>query len=122
MKTQITAAQIEQLKKNLLDEKSTLQLQTKNVVKVDADRRDVKEEIPNSGDEALDVDAISTEVYLDEHALQSIRYIDAALKRMETGQYGVCIDCDSAIPYARLEAYPAAARCIKCKTEFEQKS
>ncbi len=38
--------------------------------------------------------------------------IDAALARMETGSYGVCRICGSAIEDARLHANPAAPTCI----------
>lgn len=40
--------------------------------------------------------------------------IDAALARMETGDYGYCLDCDEPIPAKRLEIDPAARLCVKC--------
>ena len=58
---------------------------------------------------------------LQEHAKQEIELIDAALKRLELGSYGVCCDCANAIGFARLEAYPMARRCITCKTAYEQR-
>ena len=60
-------------------------------------------------------------VELHEHAKQELVLIDAALKRLEFGSYGVCCDCDNAIGFPRLEAYPMARRCITCKTEYEQR-
>jgi DnaK suppressor protein len=43
-----------------------------------------------------------------------IMMIDAALKRIEEGDYGYCAECDEEIPERRLEVDPAAPRCIKC--------
>lgn len=43
-----------------------------------------------------------------------ISRIDAALKRLEDGEYGVCIDCGEDIAEKRLEIDPAATHCIKC--------
>ena len=38
----------------------------------------------------------------------------AALERIDEGTYGVCSNCDNEIPEARLEANPAATKCIDC--------
>jgi DnaK suppressor protein len=40
--------------------------------------------------------------------------IDAALERVGAGTYGVCERCGNAIGDARLDALPAARRCIRC--------
>ncbi|QWF23377.1 TraR/DksA family transcriptional regulator [Nocardioides sp. LMS-CY] len=40
--------------------------------------------------------------------------VDAALARLDAGRYGVCVDCGATIPAGRLEARPAAARCVAC--------
>ncbi|QOW19913.1 TraR/DksA C4-type zinc finger protein [Lysobacter ciconiae] len=47
--------------------------------------------------------------------------IFAARARMADGTYGICIDCDVAIPYERLEAYPTAKRCLACQQVHEAK-
>jgi len=39
---------------------------------------------------------------------------DAALARVAAGTYGTCEDCGRAIAPGRLEARPAARRCIDC--------
>ena len=43
-----------------------------------------------------------------------IQRIDAALKRMETPDYGYCIRCDEPIAAKRLELDPAVLACIDC--------
>lgn len=45
--------------------------------------------------------------------------IDAALKRLEGGTYGECLDCGEAIATARLEANPTATRCVRCEEARE---
>ncbi|MDH4118729.1 MAG: TraR/DksA family transcriptional regulator [Acidimicrobiia bacterium] len=42
--------------------------------------------------------------------------VDAALARIEEGNYGVCASCGTEIPAARLEARPASILCVDCKT------
>jgi DnaK suppressor protein len=44
-----------------------------------------------------------------------LNYLDDALKRIEKGEYGFCIDCGNLIDKERLEAVPHAQLCIKCK-------
>jgi DnaK suppressor protein len=43
-----------------------------------------------------------------------IQRIDAALERVESGDYGYCLNCDEEIPLARLEFDPAVATCVDC--------
>jgi DnaK suppressor protein len=47
------------------------------------------------------------------------RGIETALRRLRKGVYGKCQDCRQAIPAARLNALPFAARCRDCQQEFE---
>ena len=51
-----------------------------------------------------------------------LRDIVAAEARLSDGTYGICIDCDAPIPYARLAAHPTAKRCIACQEIREEKS
>lgn len=37
-----------------------------------------------------------------------------ALRRMERGTYGVCVECGGPIPYDRLLVFPEAATCVAC--------
>ncbi|NBO90196.1 MAG: TraR/DksA family transcriptional regulator, partial [Betaproteobacteria bacterium] len=43
------------------------------------------------------------------------------LERLDAGHYGECKDCGIEIPETRLNAYPAALRCISCQTTFENR-
>lgn len=42
------------------------------------------------------------------------RALQAALQRMDGGDYGYCEDCGDLIPVRRLELDPTAMRCVSC--------
>ena len=44
-----------------------------------------------------------------------LRDVTAALRRIDAGSFGVCIECDSEISPKRLAAVPWAPRCIRCQ-------
>jgi RNA polymerase-binding transcription factor DksA len=50
----------------------------------------------------------------------SLFEIDAALKKIEVGQYGVCEISGKPIPHARLEARPFARYTVECQAELEK--
>jgi len=54
-----------------------------------------------------------------EHHQQELVALRSALKRIEGGSYGSCIDCGEPIGYERLKAYPTAPRCIQCQQIIE---
>lgn len=54
------------------------------------------------------VDALGNE------AREELSKISATLKRMESGDFGTCSECGSAISKERLSAYPYAVECIDC--------
>jgi DnaK suppressor protein len=48
-----------------------------------------------------------------------LRMIEAALKRMAGGSFGVCIACGEDIQSRRLEALPWTQFCLRCQEELE---
>lgn len=46
--------------------------------------------------------------------LTRIQQVEAALKRIEDGEYGYCLSCGDEIEERRLETDPAAPLCIAC--------
>jgi len=55
-----------------------------------------------------------------ERDVDELRQIAAAKERMARGEYGLCVDCGEDIPFARLQAQPAAARCVRDQERYEQ--
>jgi RNA polymerase-binding transcription factor DksA len=49
-------------------------------------------------------------------AVETVREIDAALRRIELGTYGRCERCGEAIAAERLEVLPYASQCVACPT------
>jgi DnaK suppressor protein len=59
------------------------------------------------------VDALGNE------AREEIAKISAAMRRMDAGEFGLCMECGDEINASRLEAYPYAGECIDC-AEFDE--
>lgn len=63
----------------------------------------------------VDVDLTIVHIHMDE-----LRAIDAALKRIASKEYGICVDCSDDISLDRLQVNPTAARCRPCQERFER--
>jgi len=51
---------------------------------------------------------------LDERAQEQIASIKQVLRRMDAGEWEVCVDCGADIQTARLEALPTTTLCVSC--------
>lgn len=58
-------------------------------------------------------------IALEERESAELVAIDAALKRVADGSYGLCLDCGAAMPTARLHANPTALCCVACQDKRE---
>lgn len=68
----------------------------------------------------LEEEADEVEEYLSrlpvEHSYElRLQAITEALTRIKKGTYGTCANCKGRIPRKRLEAYPEAKLCLKCR-------
>jgi DnaK suppressor protein len=45
--------------------------------------------------------------------------INEALRRVESGTFGICEQCEEPISEGRIEAFPFTTLCIECKGELE---
>jgi len=50
-----------------------------------------------------------------------LRQIRLALSRIESGDYGVCLQCDEEISPKRMAAVPWAAFCIRCQEKIDRR-
>jgi pimeloyl-ACP methyl ester carboxylesterase len=50
-----------------------------------------------------------------ERETKNLTQIDAALKRIDHGEFGICLDCEEAIAPKRLAALPWAGYCLHCQ-------
>ena len=73
-----------------------------------------------------EIDTASSEVTLQftgrlrEREQGLLAKIDAALQKIEEGEYGACVNCGEEIGVKRLRARPVAELCIDCKSEQEK--
>ncbi len=50
----------------------------------------------------------------------TLQRIEAALERIEDGTYGLCEECEVAIPKMRLNAIPYTPFCVKCASKNQR--
>jgi DnaK suppressor protein len=50
-----------------------------------------------------------------EHESKSLMEVDAALKRIDHGEFGICLECEEPISTKRLAVVPWAAYCLQCQ-------
>jgi DnaK suppressor protein len=79
--------------------------------------------LPRHADETDDDAAAETQRQADvTHLARSataLHEIEAALARIDQGEYGLCVECEEPIDLRRLQAQPAALRCAACQQDFE---
>jgi RNA polymerase-binding protein DksA len=92
-----------------------------NVERTRSDSFDaVAGEAPDAGDEALASLVADTENAEARRDLRELRALEAALKRLNEGTYGVCEECGDDIPLERLRVNPGATRCVRCQSVYEK--
>jgi DnaK suppressor protein len=68
--------------------------------------------------DAMQAQAISLAAH--DRRYQQLSRVNAALERIEQGEYGFCLECGEPIGIARLEIDPAATHCVQCASRIEQ--
>ena len=59
---------------------------------------------------------------LEEQEWVKLKQVEAALKKVEDGEYGICEQCEQEILETRLEIMPYTEFCIQCLSEIEKHS
>lgn len=80
----------------------------------------IAEEVRDLADDAAADVLIDSRLFDIQRDADELKQIQEALKRMQNGQFGTCIDCGEPIKLDRLKAQPAAARCIACQSRYER--
>lgn len=57
------------------------------------------------------------ELSIERNAADLLHKVEHALRRIKSGEYGVCEVCGEAIPVARLEVLPYATMCVTCASK-----
>lgn len=66
------------------------------------------------GDDGSEIEQVSKNLALKQHLERLLAQIEAAVRRIEQGVYGLCERCGQAIHPERLEALPYATTCMHC--------
>lgn len=70
--------------------------------------------------DALQAQAMSVEAR--RRREENLRRVAAALRRLDSGDYGFCMGCDEAVDPRRLEFDPAATHCVSCASALDGSS
>lgn len=81
---------------------------------------DEKTNFPDPTDRASLESDRNFELRIRDRERKLIMKIREALDRIESGEFGVCENCEEEIGEARLRARPVTTLCIECKTEQER--
>jgi len=92
--------------------KARLSELTNRVVEIDSELR--KPLSADFEDQATDLENQEALEAIENSKIHEIRQIQAALKRISEGTYGICVHCGEDIDPKRLEALLTATRCISC--------
>jgi DnaK suppressor protein len=107
---------LESIRRELEAQHAALLDRIENELGPDAVQKDVN---PDRYDLAQTYDRKQRDLSLLEQAERCLEQIEQALKRLEGGTYGACINCGGAITPGRLEALPYAELCINCQRQQE---
>jgi DnaK suppressor protein len=81
--------------------------------------------VGDAGDDQADVGAKTFEreheLALTHNARELLAQNERAIARIEAGTYGTCESCGEPIGKARLQAFPRATLCVRCKQREERR-
>ena len=84
--------------------------------------KDLAGMVSDAGDESVANMLADLDIAAVDRDVTELREVEGALARLHDGTYGACVDCEGDIGYARLNANPSAARCVKCQALHERAS
>ena len=113
----LTPEQVEHFRQRLDEESERLR---SALITIESGADDAAEEVATPEDIAAEASAKEQYGAQARDLAQALRAIESAQSRMDAGTFGRCTSCGNPIPIARLEARPAAERCISCEERFER--
>jgi DnaK suppressor protein len=101
--------ELDKISEKLLRQKAEFE---KRVNRIHEHARDPLES--DSAEQAAQLGNVAVVAALEREAVHQIADIDAALERIVSGTYGICVTCGDCISKQRLEARPASTACLDC--------
>jgi len=105
------------LKDNLLHDIKNM---SENPKTEDNDSHDISGHVQHMADVATDMYDREFNMGLASHDREILKKIDAALKRIEEGTYGICLGTGKPISLERLKALPYAEYCREYQEQLEK--
>lgn len=111
----VSKPHLEKIKQDLLERK--------RILEIELDRLS-KEPVSDNQSQDDGDQAVSSTLETLRNSIQNAEYeeyvmLEAALKSIQDGRYGVCQDCEQEISEKRLKYYPNAQRCLACQEAVE---
>lgn len=116
--TELNQQQLEELRSLLLATRQ--ELETK-LLGIDSSTKPVTLDQQSVG-RVSRIDAIQQQqmaIANQQQAEQLLKRIELVLLRINSGEYGICLQCEEPIAFARLQAQPYASLCIGCQSAIE---
>ena len=110
-KESLTATELKEIKTHLLTLKEEATARLKDKKDMDMPEAEVGDDIDNAT-RSLDKEILFE---LSGNAHNTIEQIEAALRKMDKGIYGICEYCRQPIGKKRMKALPFARYCINCQ-------
>ena len=113
---------VETLKSKLLNRQSELSDLINNYIADHEGRQTIESfiEVADVGEQSVTDFLNEMDISVVVQEVKELKAINAALRRMDEGNYGICGDCGEQIAAARLDVSPAAERCIDCQAKYER--
>ena len=124
MRKKLSKKEIEKYKKLLLEEREKTEKLLKDINELQKKNGEVGSTSPYSlhqADTASDTTLAERRAFYIDSEIQKLKEINYALKKIYTGEYGICEMCGRPIQTRRLDVIPYAHFCIECKTLDEKK-
>lgn len=113
----LSAGQLAELRKLLEDEVAQLRVRHASE---DDDANTVQLEPGDIQDRAAEEARRTIAMQRRDHDDAQINEVEAALRRMEEGSYGICEETDEEIPFARLRAEPTTRYTLEAQEQLEK--
>jgi len=119
---ELTQAQIKGLRQQLQQRHAALRAEVREELLAMDEARyvDLAGRVHDSGEESVADLLADLDIARLDRQVNEIRRIEAAFRRIDVGNYGVCHDCDEEIGYERLKSQPFAERCVACQAHYEK--
>ncbi len=118
-----TEAEVAKIREQLQAEGAALRTEIDRAESDIADR--LGDAIGDAGDDQADAGAKTFEreheLAMTHNARELLAQNERAVARIDAGTYGTCESCGEAIGKARLQAFPRATLCVRCKQREERR-